>query len=55
MKQNALKWAASFGITIMDPDGWRVDGLSLYIPINEAEFKRRCAMSTITQTGDAHA
>lgn len=47
MRQNALKWAKEFGVEILDPDGWRNVGLSVYTPINRAKFIELASVSTI--------
>lgn len=44
-------WAAVFNLTVMDPDGWRVDGKSWEEPITEHEFRTRVMSSTIRAYG----
>ena len=42
------EWSKIKGYRIMDPDGWRTsDAPDWNTPINEAEFLRRAAVSTI--------
>jgi hypothetical protein len=42
------QWAADLGVTILDPDGWRLaDGVTLDDPITRLDFERRLIVSTI--------
>lgn len=43
----ADEWCTITGITVLDPDGWREDGLPWDAPITEAEFGRRAMRSTV--------
>jgi len=44
---SAYVWASKFGITIMDPDGWRTDGKTMETFIDIKEFVDRMNISTI--------
>lgn len=39
-------WCKEFGLTIHDPDGWRVDNKDYDDPITEADFRKRAEEST---------
>ena len=41
------EWADSMSITILDPDGWRIDGKDFNEPITFEEFEDRLCNSTI--------
>lgn len=43
----AQEWAASEGVVIRDPDGWRTDNLPLGTPIAYREYLRRVTTSTV--------
>lgn len=43
----AAEWASIHRVEILDPDGWREDGLPFDAPITEWEFQRRLTVSTI--------
>lgn len=44
----ASDWEAHFGVKIIDPDGWRMkDGVDWDTPIDEDDFRRRYAVSTV--------
>jgi len=51
IKTTAYVWANKFGITIMDPDGWRRDNKDMGTCIDVKEFVDRMEYSTI-QTND---
>lgn len=40
-------WERLRGVRILDPDGWRWDGKGWEEPIDEDEFIRRAAISTM--------
>lgn len=42
------EWQVETGITVHDPDGWRVDGKDWSDPISKAEWDRRMVQSTIS-------
>lgn len=44
------QWGERKGITILDPDGWRIDSKPFDEPIEESEYDRRMAVSTIMAT-----
>ena len=48
IKLSPTEWQAKTGITIMDPDGWRIDNKSFDEPIDEAEWNERMFSSTIS-------
>lgn len=45
-------WCDHFGVTILDPDGWRYGSpygcKSFFDPLNREDFLRRYALSTAT-------
>lgn len=41
------QWADEVGITILDPDGWRIDGKDFEEPITFEDFEHRLVNSTI--------
>jgi len=41
------QWSYIYGITILDPDGWRVDGSDYNKPITFFDFVNRANESTI--------
>jgi len=41
-----VEWEHQLSIKVLDPDGWREDGKSYDDPVDEAEFRRRAALST---------
>lgn len=43
----ADEWCSIFRVEVLDPDGWREDGLPWDAPITEREFQRRASVSTI--------
>ena len=45
------EWQIITGITIYDPDGWRMDGKSFDIPIDQQEWERRMIFSTCRLPG----
>lgn len=41
------QWGGLLGVEVLDPDGWRYDGLSWTVPITKDDYLRRAAMSTV--------
>jgi len=50
--KSAYQWASDLQITILDPDGWRIDKKEMSDIISKEEFLRRAAMSTIICSGE---
>ena len=46
-KKKPSDWAKDEGITIMDPDGWRVDKKSMDEEISYKEYRERVSQSTV--------
>lgn len=50
-KKSAHEWLKTMpDITIMDPDGWRYDDVTMDTPITWKEFQKRLNISTIIGT-----
>lgn len=50
-KQSAYDWLKELGYdedTIIDPDGWRCDDVTLDVPITRSDFFTRFNQSTVT-------
>lgn len=48
------EWCDEFGVSVIDPDGWRGDlSLPWETPITETDFWRRAMVSTLS--GDSHS
>lgn len=47
MKRTPDDWSIDYGVTILDPDGWRRDGQPWDEPITESDFFARMVQSTI--------
>lgn len=46
--RSGVEWARFYGITVLDPDGWRhKDNVDMYTPITLSDFKNRAAESTV--------
>lgn len=46
-------WGDEIGVNVLDPDGWRADGMSFETPITREEFMRRVVSSTCAWTKGA--
>lgn len=41
------EWSALYGVTIMDPDGWRNEGVAWGTPVSELAYRRLEQASTV--------
>lgn len=46
VRHRPATWMKITGITVLDPDGWRCDNKSMYLPLTEEEWNWRQAKST---------
>ena len=44
------EWSAELGWRVLDPAGWRADGLPFSALTSRAEFKRRAAKSVVQRS-----
>ncbi len=47
IKKSPIEWCKKFDTTILDPDGWRMDGFDFNAPITEKDFWHRWSFSTV--------